>query len=135
MKTWKISLVLAVLLMLAVGLSACGSTGVKGSVILDDVPQRDVLVKLKSLDEGNASGEKMTRTGDEGRYMFTDIAPGEYLITIELEGSNVLCAFMQEELKVGSGKTATVNLDVGSEDLTGAMMQFVDGFLMYCMTK
>ena len=135
MKTWKRSLVLAVFLMLAVGLSACGSTGVKGSVILDDVPQRDVLVKLKSLGEGNASGEKMTRTGDEGRYMFTDIAPGEYLITIELEGSNFRCAFMQEGLKVGSGKTATVNLDVGSEDLTGAMMQFVDGFLMYCMTK
>ena len=134
MKTWKSSLVLAAFLMLAVGLSACGSTGVKGSVILDDAPQRDVLVKLKSLDEGNASGEKMTRTEDEGRYMFTDIAPGEYLITIELEGSNVRCAFMQEGLKVRNGKTITVDLDVGSEDLTGAAMQFVGDFLRVCMT-
>jgi hypothetical protein len=135
MKTWKKSLVIAGLLMFAAVLSACGSTNMKGNVILDDVPQRNVLVSLESQNDGASNAKMNTRTGDEGQYSFSDIEPGEYFLTIRLDGSGFSCFFMQEGLKVARGRTLTVNLDVESKDLTGSMLQFVDDFLMSCMVN
>ena len=124
---------LTTLVIMSLLFSACNSTGVKGSVSLSKTPMADIPIELEPL-ELNASGiKKNTITDSQGKYAFTDILPGDYMLSIELDGkAGYKCVFMNGSVQINNGKMITMNLNINEDDLEGGALGVFGDFLRYC---
>src|SRR5262245_3770078 len=58
-----------------------------------------------------------TTTNDEGLYIFTDLAPGEYELRVDAQGFAAY-VITQISLKVGQSVTINVPLEIGATHVT-----------------
>src|SRR5690242_18654140 len=111
MKSFSISVVLALTLLAALPASAqvvTSSTGAINGVVTDT--SKAVLPGVTVVAASpNMMGTRETVTDDQGRYQFAAIPPGEYTVTFELPGFS---KYVRENLRIQLGFTGTVNAEM-----------------------
>ncbi len=124
---------LTTLVIMSLLFSACSSTGVKGSVSLSKNPLADIPVELDPLESNDSGIKKITKTDSQGKYAFTDILPGDYMLSIELDGiGGYKCVFMNGSVQINNGKMEIMNLNINKDDLEGGALGVFGDFLRYC---
>jgi hypothetical protein len=123
------------LLILALGLSACGEApGLRGEVSIDGEPQVSANVIL----EGDAGTETTTSTDGKGRFSFTDLAADTYILTVEVKWSTFYCGFVHADLALSEGESLDLGLHIDSDDLATDSLKWLgddNGFLMMCIRQ
>ena len=61
---------------------------------------------------------RQTTSNDEGLYVLTDLAPGDYEIRVEAKGFSTKVSKVPVPVKVGQSITLNVPLEVGTPELT-----------------
>jgi hypothetical protein len=100
---FRVSVALALLLLLPAYTAAQGLTGVIVGVVKD--PDGGVLpgatVRVSSL--GLQGGERQTTSSDRGQWRFPVLPPGEYRLTVELPPAFAI--HREESISLGGGET------------------------------
>ena len=109
-------------------------SGVKGTVIADNVPQDIITIHLKRIDNNST---KTTQTDSMGRFSFTDLEPGEYSLIVFIPlpanysqfGDNLV---LLKGLEVRSGKSINQEFDINIHNtLHGPSYHFGDDYWVF----
>jgi len=111
--------VCAVLAMLAcsvaAGASAQGTTGTITGMVMDNT--KGVMPGVTVTASGPAlMGLRTGVSGDDGSYRITQLPPGVYKVTFELEGFGTIT---REGIQISVGFTATINVELNPAGLSG----------------
>lgn len=129
----RIGLQLAIALCLCLlASSACASNAkVEGRVTVDGNPLADTTVELA----GGKNAIPTTQTDANGRFVFTDVPPDTYTLTVTLEGERERCVIVTAfELKTGKQFSHDFKLEK-TIYLVGELSLLEGGEVCRCVSK
>lgn len=107
-------------LLLALATAALGQQGTRATLtgVVTD-PNGAVVPGVNITATQIATGvRRQTTSNDEGLYVLTDLAPGDYEIRVEANGFSTKVSKVPVPVKVGESITLNVPLEVGTPELT-----------------
>jgi len=92
---------------------ASADTGnVEGIVTEAGEPAANIAVKFHGADAESEADDQVALTDSDGHYVFQDLVPGFYIMTISLEVSGKSCVYMNM-VDISAGTTQHVDFAVG----------------------
>src|SRR5207248_10994275 len=99
--------------------SAWAQTSTAGTVVGQVMDQSNAVVPAATvtLTDAATGNSRDTTTNDQGRYVFINVAPGNYAITVNKSGFST-ARIAQQGVLVGQATTVNVQLQVGAATQT-----------------
>jgi hypothetical protein len=107
-------ILMAALLLLAAGAFAQTTANISGTITTDGAQLPGATITITSP---NMIGARTTISGDGGGYSFAGVPPGEYTVTVELEGMQSV----SKKLNVGVGQTGRADAELKVAAVTAAI--------------
>ena len=109
---WKILPLMSRFLVILLFLSGCASTGnVEGTVMNGGQISPNITVTFEGADVESETDNQVTKTDSNGHFVFSDLDPGTYTITVPADLDGRPCIIISS-VEIKAGKTSQVEFSV-----------------------